>query len=101
MSYCQRRASRRSRAGRAGLKVYQYTACDAAELLRHGRLVGTRHAKLAKPNQNFTHRVSISARRLTCQHEGSFDSQACSEGAKCGGLCPQGSAALSGADDGI
>lgn len=79
----------------------QYTLCDAIELLRLERLVGTRHAKLAKPNQNFTHRVSISAPRLTCQHEGFFDSQACSGGAKRLGLCLQGSAALSGADDGI
>lgn len=59
-------------------KVHGYAVSDAAELLRLERLVGTCHAKLAKPNQNFTHAVSISAPGLMCQHEGSFDAQACS-----------------------
>lgn len=77
MSDCQRKTSR-NRSREIWPKVHEYTVSDAAELLRLGRLVGTCHAKLAKPNQNFTHGVSISAPGLMCQREGSFDSQVCS-----------------------
>lgn len=50
-------------------KVPECTVSDAAQLLRLGRLVATCHAKLAKPNQNFTLGVSISAPGLMCQRE--------------------------------
>jgi len=74
MSDRQRLAFHNSGAG-IWPQVHGYTVSDAAELLKLGRLVGTCHAKLTKPNQNFTHGVSISAPGLMCQREGSFDSQ--------------------------